>query len=741
MKRKQYWITKLEEESQNLAHLGTKSDLQKYLQEEFKELDLSDSWGEIDSIQKSDTLKENPNNILLYYLTGAYEMPKVLQHKFIGGDLADIDLDFEPEARTKIKSYLRQRFGEKNCLDVATFQGIKAKGAIQDLARIAGVDPQEVYPVTTSIKYNVNNEEENTLDYIIEHNVKVRDFLKKYPMIEENIEKMKEVYRGYGTHASAFIVSSVAIDEYIPVLLNKEKEVVTGYTESSHIDALNKVGLVKLDILGLKNLTINRETEELILDRHGIEILWEKVNINDPKVYKILRKGLTAGIFQLNSATSAGVINTIQPNCFEDLSAVNALIRPACLQAGSHTAYKNHKIGKFNRSKFPVWKDLEGKVSDFTYEILDTTYGIPIYQEQIMALLAEFCEVSLDETNKMRKIISKPESKLSPADREYILEQKNIFIANASRRIGEDLAKQWWDTAVGSLSYGFCRSHSVSYAMLAFRQLWLKRYFPKEFYCALLRMEQASASTNKKSSLMQFIIEARQLGVNVESPNINKSKRQLDYNGDTIYIGFEQIKGVGDAAVRDLIARAPYTSFEDFMEKHKKGTGSKVNKGVIESLIYSNAFSDWGSRLELLEKWHNTYSKDEFIPPTQFQIYKKEKEALSTVLSTDKAIPPIFGYLTITQAIETPTDRTLKTQGVVEKIEKLTSKSGNRYIKVLLNDLENSCKIMVWRNNFGAFSSKSPDSVQVGDIIQVELQHKDGDTMFLRRIIKINKNE
>lgn len=207
--------------------------------------------------------------------------------------------DFEPSKREAIKEYLRSKYGQRNCYEVSTFGGMHVKSAIQDLSRIQGINPQEVFAATTSIDYNVSNDEENSLEYIVENNSKVREFLVKYPKVAEWVEKMQEVKRGVGKHASAFIVASVPIDEYIPVILSKEKEPITGYQESSATKALQSVGLVKLDLLGLENLTVIRETMEAIEQNHGVKIEWNKIDLNEQESYDTINSGFTNGIFQL----------------------------------------------------------------------------------------------------------------------------------------------------------------------------------------------------------------------------------------------------------------------------------------------------------------------------------------------------------------------------------------------------------------------------------------------------------
>jgi DNA polymerase-3 subunit alpha len=725
--------------------LGTLAEQTSYLKEEFREFDLSNSWDSLDDLKESDS---NPNNVLMYWLLDKAPLPTKLEHYWTGGDYPDIDLDFEPEGRNRIKQYLKDRFGEKNCMDVVTLGGTMIKGAIQDLARIEGVPAKEVFEATTTIKYNVNDDSENDLDYIYKTNPKVRKLLDDHPTVHDNVRKMQNIIRGTGTHASAFIIADVPVDEYIPCVRSKQKELITGYTESSSVEALNQVGLIKFDILGLENLKVNRETEEMIDEnRGGFIIDWDNVDIDDPRIYKEVNNLMTAGVFQIDSSVASMVIKAIRPDCFDDLAAVNALIRPTCLQAQSHLAYRDHKDGKFDRENFPVWLDLEGKVSDFTFNILDSTYGIPIYQEQTMALLAEFCEVHLDETNKMRKIIGIPATKKTKENWAYIDEQKEIFIENATRRIGEKMAYQWWDTAVGSLTYGFNRSHCYAYSMLAFRQLFLKRYFPKEFFCALLRTESASGDT--KARLMKYILEAKHFGVPVESPDVNKSMVELDYHEDKIYIGFEQVKSIGIGAAKAIRAKSPYRGFQSFLEAHSDD--GRVNKKAIEALIYTDAFRFDADRVEILRQWHKyqmmnagnhrlladgTKADGSFMDwepfkvPTKNDLFTKEFEYMSIVLSEENPLkaPPM--YKTVTEAIGTKKDKVCKIKVVIDSITKLKAKSGNYYHKIIVNDLVNRATILVWKNN-----AKAVAELEKGDTVLFLIKHMDSDTfMLLKRL-------
>ena len=722
----------------DLSSLGTQDTLEKYLLEEFRELDLSKKW---DSLPQGKDLP-NPNNILLYYLLGTHKIPSELNHKFVDADSPDVDVDFEPSKREAIKEYLRSKYGQRNCYEVSTFGGMHVKSAIQDLSRIQGINPQEVFAATTSIDYNVSNDEENSLEYIVENNQKVREFLVKYPKVAEWVEKMQEVKRGVGKHASAFIVASVPIDEYIPVILSKEKEPITGYQESSATKALQSVGLVKLDLLGLENLTVIRETIEAVEQNHGVKIDWHNISLNEPQSYKTINNGYTNGIFQLESSVAAMVIDEVKPTNFDDLSAINSLIRPACLQNNAHKIYAKHKKGDYDRVEYPVWKDLEGKISKFTFDMLNSTYGVIVYQEQTMAMLAEFCGINFDETNKMRKIIGIPANKMTKEHHEYIKSQKDKWMSFGGTKFGLALAEQWWDTAVGSLSYGFNKSHCYSYSITSFRQLWLKTHYPNEFYAALLRSVKAESDKNGRSKLMKYIVEARQMNVQIEAPHVNHSKQELQFNKEVgkIFIGFSQMKGVGYAAASDIVSRGPYTDFDDFLSKHiKTEVRSAVNKTAIEALIYANAFRDFGDRPTLLEKyWRSLLPKkrkdDPIEMPTEFDILREEQDTLTIVLSKQRAISLPYGYISLTKAIDTLKDKTCKIKGILESVTWGKSRGGNKFAKLIINDMENTVTVLGWANK-----EKKISQLQKEDIVSLSVKHLDNETFSVLDILQVER--
>jgi DNA polymerase III alpha subunit len=284
--------------------------------------------------------------------------------------------------------------------------------------------------------------------------------------------------------------------------------------------------------------------------------------------------------------------------------------------------------------------------------------------------------------------------------------------------------------------------------MLAFRQLFLKRFFSKEFFCSLLRSETASTGDKAKAKLMKYIVEAKHFNAPVESPHVNNSAIQLETIGDKIYIGFEQVKGIGLTAAKPILKKAPYVSFQDFLVKHEDD--SKVNKKAIEALIYTDAFRFDADRNEILYQWHRhnminagnrrkgadgSYMEWElFEPPTTTEMFMKEFEHMSIVLSVPDPMKAPPTYRSLTEAIETKKGKIVKVKMIISSIDKLKSKAGNTYFKLTANDLLNKCTLLAWKNY-----ARTMEELEVGDIVLMSIKHMDGDTFSLVKFI--NKEE
>jgi DNA polymerase III alpha subunit len=397
--------------------------------------------------------------------------------------------------------------------------------------------------------------------------------------------------------------------------------------------------------------------------------------------------------------------------------------------------YWEHKNGNFDRGEFPVWLDLKGHVSDFLFDMLEDTYGVPIYQEQTMQMLAEFIGINFEDTNPMRKIIGIPVSKRSKKHFDYLDEQKKKFIENGARLVGEDLARQWWDTAVGSLGYGFNAAHCFSYSTISYWQLWLKCYYPKEYYYSLIKSVVAVSSEKDNrdggSKLMQYINEAKQLGVDIFAPEVNTSKSVLSLDEANIFIGLSQVKGVGGLAANQIVANQPYSDFNDFLQKNVT-KGSKVNKRSIEALLHANAFRKFGEKPEIAQAYA-IHRKEEYKPLSNIEYLIKEKDVLTIVLSEQNPIELPYGYRTYEKAINSKNGEYNKIIGIVDSVTgEMTSKNGNKYANIYLTDFEQNIKVFLWSSQFEYL-----EILKKGYLVKAKLKHMSDDAFMVTNIIDI----
>jgi len=745
---------KLEEKYDELSGLGSKKELTSYLKEEFDELkkqgadDFIKTWGE----QKN---KTNKNNLLIPFLMGYTEKPKKLEHHWKEGDYPDIDLDFCSRDREKVKQYLRDKWGTMNVLEVGTFGGTNPKSAIQDLSRVIAMtsednkpEAQEIFAATTKIYIPPTEIDDADLEYLETNYPHLKDYFKKYPKVRQWLEKIEGCIRHTSTHACATIISDVPVDQYLPVIRTTKDEMVAGLQERAGKKELQPQGFIKFDLLGLSSLTVFKDAKRKIKERHGIEFDWDKIGYNEKKVFKNVKKGELDGVFQMESAVAKKIIDHIQPDHFVELSNVNALIRPGNLDVKAHESYRNHKEGKFDRVTYPVWLDLKEKgVDEELIESLDNTFGIPLYQEQIMLMVHKLGGFSLEETNKIRKLIGVPNK--TPEMKTFFGNAEKQFIKKASEKLVPALAKQWWDTCVGACKYSFNFSHSLAYSVLAYRQLYIKSLYPLEFYWALLKNTDAQASvqgSDDTKKIRKYIEAAKRAGIKILPPSVNYSEMEFGIKGyDSLIFGLSQIKQVGDIAAKDIIERRPYKSFEDFLNKHtsknknkQEGYGrSKVTKRVVEALIVSGALDEFNEdRNELFKQFYEYrgVKKDieKFEPYNEIKFLELERDAIKMILSDKYSITPPFGCNSFSFALnDTGLNKKYTLYGYVSNKVSKTSKNGNRYTLVTLTDYDYDIKFFVWRGK-----RDQVKDVKKGDILKVKIFKNKAAYLSLDRIDK-----
>ena len=476
-------------------------------------------------------------------------------------DFPDIDTDFEDRRRKEVKDYLKKKF--KHVASISTYTYFKDKGVVRDAARVFMVPLQEVNRALKSV--------DTFEDFIESPNTK--EFRLKYPEVTWLAEKLRGKIRSVGVHAAGVVVAKDDIRKYAPVESREDmQDKVSGRIPvvAYDMDTVADIGLIKLDALGLKTLSVISDTLKSIKDRTGQEVHLSSLDFNDPQVYKVLSDGYTKGVFQAEATPYTNLLMKMGVDKFEDLVASNALVRPGAMNTVG-AAYINRKHGK------EAVDYTHAKMKPFT----ENTYGVIIYQEQVMQACVHLGGMSWSEADKVRKIIGKKK------DAKEFDQFKDKFIAGASEYITEKKAKTLWQNFEAHAGYSFNRSHAVAYSMLSYYTAWLKNYYPLEFMFSILKNE------NDKDARTEYLIEAKRLGLKVLLPHINESDLYFSLQGNAIRFGLAEVKFISDSIANKIIERRPYESYGNFIEKASK-KGSGINSRAVSALnaIGGAAFDD-----------------------------------------------------------------------------------------------------------------------------------------------------
>jgi DNA polymerase-3 subunit alpha len=496
-------------------------------------------------------------------------------------EMPDIDTDFCMDRREEVINYIRKKYGENRVGQIITFGSLAAKAALKDVARVFNVSFTESNEMTKAFpkKLNISLDEavqtSSDLKGILERN----DLNKKVFQIAHKLEGN---LRQPGRHAAGIVISPAPLEEIVPLATVAEKDkstrsIVTQYDKNM----LEKVGLIKMDILGLKNLTTIKYCLGLIKKHKNIDLDIDHIPLDDPKTYALLRKANTKGIFQLESSGITALVAKAQVNSFEEIVALIALYRPGPMNAGMLDEYLDRKSGK---------KEIVYQHSDLE-PALKETYGVIVYQEQVMSISRIMGGFTAGESDGLRKVMAKKKVAEIPAFKEK-------FIKGAEeRKISPKIARELFEQMETFAEYGFNKSHSVAYAMITYQTAYLKANYPTEYMAALL-----ATSNGKASDLVKYINNARDMGISILSPDVNESEVDFSISGDSkIRFGLASVKGVGDLAAKDIITKrinnGRFTDIETFI---KNLDTRLANKKVLESLIASGALDSFGFTRKVL---------------------------------------------------------------------------------------------------------------------------------------------
>ena len=636
--------------------------------------------------------------------------------------LPDIDMDFDERYRNDVIQYAIEKYGQDRVAHIVTFATIKAKQAIRDAARVLGLPfssgdrvaklmPPMILGNTATISECLSLDEENTSGYSKEFYSASEELRKQY----KNDEEAKQIIdialgleglrRQDGIHAAAIVISPDTITKYLPIQQKgSNAEIVTQY----EMHTVEQLGLLKMDFLGLRNLSIVDRTLELI-GSESLDI--DNLKLDDEKTFKLFAEGKMTGVFQLESRVAQSTSRSLKPKRFEDIVALVALIRPGPLGAGMHNEFADRANNR---------KEIEYLHNDLE-SILNETYGVILYQEQVMQIAEKIAGFNLQEADNLRVAMGKKIPK--------VMEEQRIKFTDGavSNNYSEQFAIELFDQIAYFAGYGFNKSHSVPYALLAYQTAYLKSNYPAEYIAACL-----TAVKRDKDRTAIFLSEARDMGVKVSTPDINLSSSDFTVNDNEILFGLSAVRNVGDITADKIVlereSNGDFESIEDFLSRIDSRS---LNKRGVEALIQGGGLDKFGltrkgmfdSTIELIEnakelkanKENNQGSLFEMedsnsttinINNTEWdkkELLEREREMLGFFVSED----PLEGYGEVLksesthsiielQSLEDEEEINVTISGLISNVQKRVSRRGNPWIQFDIQDLTGSSGVLLF---------------------------------------------
>ncbi len=479
--------------------------------------------------------------------------------------MPDIDIDFSDWGRDKIIKYVIGKYGEENVSQIITFGTMAARAVVRDVGRVMNMSYSEVDKIAKMIPFE--------MDMTLEKALQVQPELKKLAETNPQVEKLishsqilEGLSRHASTHAAGVVIAPTRLTEFVPLYKTNKDEITTQYD----MLGIEDIGLLKIDFLGLRTLTVIHDALERLRKNKIINIDIEKIPLDDKKVYELFSKGETVGIFQFESAGMRDYLKKLKPESLDDLSAMNALYRPGPLDSHMVDEYIDRKRG-FKEIKYEH-PSLE--------TILKETYGVIVYQEQVIKIASELAGYSLSRADILRKAIGKKQASL-------LAQQKTEFIKGCKAHgVKDEVASRIFELISTFGRYGFNKSHSVGYALVAYQTAYLKTYYPKEFMAATLSSEMGDTSR-----IVVLMEECKRMGMEVLPPDVHESLANFQVIHDKIRFGLVAVKNVGSQAVEAIVqAREKSGRFESFFQFCERVDMKSVNRKTVESLIFAGAF-------------------------------------------------------------------------------------------------------------------------------------------------------
>ena len=616
--------------------------------------------------------------------------------------MPDIDIDFEYTKRGEVIDYVRKRYGEKNVAPIMTFGTLASKQALRDTGRVLQINPElmdkfvSLIDAKTSLKENLEK-------------IEVKEFLHQNKSLKEVYKialKLEGLKRHISTHAAGVVISSVQLDEVIPLNYNSGT-FMTGVT----MEYLEPLGLLKMDFLALRNLTIIANVLELIKENTGTSLDLSKINLNDPEIFKLFSNADTEGIFQYESSGMKNLMKKLKPSSFSDLVASVALFRPGPMNNIDMFVRRKHGL----ESVTYLHADLE--------PILKETYGVIVYQEQVMQILVKIGGYSYAEADNIRRAMSKKKESV-------ILQDKEHFINNAiNRGYKKELAIEIYDLILKFANYGFNKAHSVCYALIGYEMAYLKVKFPIYFITNLLNMSLGSEIKTK-----EYIDEARKVGIKILKPDVNIALQTYKVVKDSLMIPLGSIKNLGiTASAAILEEREQNGNFKDYLDFVSRVYGKSNNKKTITSLIEAGALDHFNltkqTMMENLDAAINYAGlisdlDAEFVMKpiiTEYPEYDDDTLRNMELNSYGFYVTnhPVSKYndksIMKLENISSYFDKRIKTVVLVEKIKTIETKKGDKMAFITGSDETGNGEFVLFPNGYSLIKN-----IKKGDIIAVQ---------------------
>lgn len=491
--------------------------------------------------------------------------------------MPDIDTDLCYRGRGRVIDYLAHKYGEDHVAQIITFSTLAARAVIRDVGRVMNLPLRDVDKIAKMIPQGPGV----TLEKTLESSHEFKSAYETNPTVHTLIDhclKLEGLSRQAGTHAAGVVICSAPVDDFVPIQLTQENFIQTQYEK----DQVEKLGLLKMDLLGLRNLTVIQDTVDMIKENRNIDLDVRKIPYKDKATSEMLCQGDTIGVFQSESSGYTNLLMQLAPDAFQDLIPMVALYRPGPLGSGMAEDFIKRKHGKIP-VEYP---------HPMLEPVLKETYGVILYQEQVMRIASVMGGFSLGQADLLRRAMGHKES-------DVLLAQRQAFLEGAEKQgVSSEVANHVFDLMVHFAGYGFNKSHSVCYAWIAWQTAYLKANFRPEFMAAMM-----TCYNGDRGKVSRYIANSRKHGVKLVAPNVNQSRASFAASGNTILFGLSGIQHLGDAAVESIIeARekdGPFTSLSDFLERVD---GRTVNARACESLIKCGALDDLGAnRPQMLE--------------------------------------------------------------------------------------------------------------------------------------------